>query len=799
MLENLPELTDANFSQQIASQPELASDSYDGTIHTNFKEYADLLASTSVKLAPYQRFVRRFLSHSTPYKSLLVFHGVGTGKTVTATGVCEDFQNYNRNTKNGREYIFIVVVCPRIMMEHFQKGIRDKTDYFFLDYSEFAEFLKENKSNIIDKNYTSGLIVIDEIQNLPVNTKETLLRFVEESKRPELRFLFLSATPIYESPAEILLFLNIMRTNDERGKVTYQEIFTPNGDFLSGVGKKTLLRKATGYVSFVRGENPYTFPFRIYPKVFAEDHTFFASGTSSPFSKKMIPFIDDDDDNNNMNHSFSSILDLFLLYAGKCTDNVGSCSAACCQTCIYKQIMTYLRKTQKRQLRRAVFHLPLHALIMTYPDVSNHYPQEPKYLTGKHGLHRLMHCANPPGIGDFVYKESTLKDMGRIFSKAVIGKYSAKILHILQSLYQQGDNKKKSEGIILIHSNFIYEGLIPVALALEEEGFVRYPHGDGKNLFAATSVVATPPSGSYAFITGDIRLSPNNEAEYAAICNETNKDGREVKVILISSEYSDGMDYKNIRQVHILDPYKNMNRIEQIIGRAVRQFSHKELPFEKRNVQIFLYTCMLKKNKSKEEEKEEETADLFIYRLAESNAIKIGKVTRALKECAVDCLLHHDQTNFTEERLSTLLDEPITQQLSTGQVLDHFKIGDAAYSSACDFMKDCNYNCYTNTVSSANQELATTNANFGLIKKRIREIMKDHFILNKQTFLHMIQASKDFPYEDIMQTIQFMLNNPNETFSDMVGNKGYLGQVHEMFFFIPLNKKKTNFQIKIQS
>jgi hypothetical protein len=35
-----------------------------------------------------------------------------------------------------------------------------------------------------------------------------------------------------------------------------------------------LIRKATGYISYVRGENPYTFPFRVYPDRFAKANTF---------------------------------------------------------------------------------------------------------------------------------------------------------------------------------------------------------------------------------------------------------------------------------------------------------------------------------------------------------------------------------------------------------------------------------------------------------------------------------------------------------------------------------------------
>ena len=46
-------------------------------------------------------------------------------------------------------------------------------------------------------------------------------------------------------------------------------------------------------------------------------------------------------------------------------------------------------------------------------------------------------------------------------------------------------------------------------------------------------------------------------------------------------------DFKNIRQMHILDPWYNFNRQEQTIGRAVRNFSHCALPYIEKNVELY--------------------------------------------------------------------------------------------------------------------------------------------------------------------------------------------------------------------
>jgi hypothetical protein len=304
-----------------------------------------------------------------------------------------------------------------------------------------------------------------------------------------------------------------------------------------------------------------------------------------------------------------------------------------------------------------------------------------------------------------------------------------------------------SEGVILIYSQYIDSGLIPMALALEEMGFTRYGK-DVEPLFKTkpTDVVDVrtmkPPKNKkdfmparYSMITGDPRLSPNNDFEVKGLTDDDkqkgNIEGHKVKVVLISKAGSEGIDLKFIRQVHILEPWYNMNRLDQIIGRAVRNFSHKDLPFEKRNVQIFMYGTLLN-------DSEEEAADLYVYRVAEYKAIQIGKVSRVLKQTAVDCIINSAQTNFTQDKLNNGKDTK--QILSTGAVID-FKIGDAPYSSACDYMKDCmrEDECNPNpnkkiTEADLNEDTYSEKfimTNSEKILQKIRKLFKESFFYKK--------------------------------------------------------------------
>jgi hypothetical protein len=295
-------------------------------------------------------------------------------------------------------------------------------------------------------------------------------------------------------------------------------------------------------------------------------------------------------------------------------------------------------------------------------------------------------------------------------------------------------------------------------------------------------------------ITGDPRLSPNNDFEVKGLTSEDNKDGNKIKVILISRAGSEGIDFKFIRQVHILDPWYNMNRPEQIIGRAVRNLSHKDLPFEKRNVLIFMYGTILDNNI-------EESADLYVYRVAEYKAIQIGKVTRLLKETAVDCIINHDQTKFTQENFQSNLKEPITQELSTGKILNDYKIGDAPFSPSCDYMAECNFNCRPNgTIDENNLNEDTYDEKFiamnsEKILQRIRMLFKETFFYKKETLLKAIRTPKEYPYVQIYFALTQLIDDENEFIVDKYGRNGRLVNISDYYLFQPIELKDKNISI----
>jgi hypothetical protein len=150
--------------------------------------------------------------------------------------------------------------------EEVQKQRRDKIDKSKKGnkVTSRIQMLKDVKIELneriiarLKKEFDNRLIVIDEVHNIRKtedneNKKVAINLELLVKSAENMRFLLLSATPMYNSYKEIVWLLNIMNTNDRRGKIEIKDIFDKNGNFKKN-GEELIIRKATGYISFVRG------------------------------------------------------------------------------------------------------------------------------------------------------------------------------------------------------------------------------------------------------------------------------------------------------------------------------------------------------------------------------------------------------------------------------------------------------------------------------------------------------------------------------------------------------------------
>ncbi len=821
-----PTLNDPNFLVKIAKKLEFSETKYKGDIG-NVEIMADKMCNEERELAPHQIFVRNFLSFNTPYNSLLLYHGLGSGKTCAAVGIMEECRvnfkqlginkkifvlaqpNVQNNFKNELfdlrklkqtngiwtlkscigEQLLKEINCNSIKMtkdaiiKAINKLIRNA--YRFIGYEEFANYIialsniegdykKETKKIIIRKKLNSllenTLIVIDEVHNIRAGTEKKPKRIYDTlmilaNYVDNLRFLFLSATPMFNNSLEIVPLINIMNANDNRSMINVKEVFDENGnlkinkDTGETIGEDILKIKINGYVSYVRGENPYTYPYKIYPILFEPERSI----RQQPYPEKMM--------NGADIIQPIQYIDLFTLSASEYQEKV------------YNYIIDNL-KTENVSFETlesfgyTVLTPLVKALNMVYPNnnfIANKNVRH-ELLYGLEGLRSVMDYSEDKR--EYIYKKNIVDTYGRIFSRENIAKYSPKIKNIIDSI-------ETSKGIILIYSNYLEAGLLPMALALEEFGIKR--HGDVPCLFKEGDV-KNKSHFKYVIISGEKNVSPNNNVDLKACTNESNYNGDEVKVVLISRAGTEGLDFRNIRQVHILEPWYNMNRVNQTIGRAVRTKSHCQLPFLERNVMIFLYGTMFSNNI--------ESTDLYIYRHAEEKAVQIGKINRLLKQNAVDCLLNKEQGNFTEEALDQTY-EIILSNLNKIK----YKIGDKPFSEICDYMESCNFLCNKEkkiresdvTASSYNQDFASFN-NDKIIKK-IKYLFKEYYFLKKEDLIANLNLRTSTSLLQIYSALNKLLYDNNEFLYDRYGKPGKLINIGTYYLFQPIEVLDTNISV----
>jgi len=266
-----------------------------------------------------------------------------------------------------------------------------------------------------------------------------------------------------------------------------------------------------------------------------------------------------------------------------------------------------------------------------------------------------------------------LKDnASKYLSSGALEIYSPKFLQILENL-QDPEN----EGLHLIYSNFrTIEGVGILKLILEANGFAQFKiqkktTGDweiiqseedmnkpkfflytGTETAEEKEILRNIYNSQWGFVPGSIVDKLKETAE-------NNYMGEIVKIMMITSSGAEGINLRNTRFVHIVEPYWHMVRLEQVIGRARRICSHEDLPEELRTVKVFLYMTTLSEEQSKNDKNKELiirdvsridkktplTTDEYLYEIARIKNNINQQLLKAVKESSIDCSLHTAGSN----------------------------------------------------------------------------------------------------------------------------------------------------------
>jgi hypothetical protein len=594
----------------------------------------ELCQRKDFKIASHQRFLRRVLSPDSPVRSLLMVHGTGVGKTCTAIQIAEEYimrpefqekkvlvvssgaveQNFRTQIFEidrvkidtiagtleskqctGRRYLDMLLRIEKEPKNWENPEIRDRLErtadrlinefYEFTTYATFGSTLVSNlmgsaadlitAKQWVKDNLEGRLIIIDEAHNIreggDVKAAKELSKGLAmlAQQVPNVTLVLLTATPMFDTYREIEYFINLFLWNDKRQSpdesVKLDDIFNGEGILKEGPGAETFRRWCQDYVSYVKGENPFTFPFRLPPPLTVT--------TNLPKSYLNKPIGDRER----------------LRYLPL----VESPAAGIQKTVLQREAGKPSEEGEGDEDKTL-----MRATIAVLPE------NKPFDRVFSSEGNRYSYVEEP-----FLTPEK-------------IGNHSAKFKRVLESI-------ERSKGVVLVYSNFVTMGAQLFAMALEEHG---YAPAVGEALLA-NPAYSGPTKGKYGLITA--RLNPKKIERLVKLSkNRKNKNGEALRVIVVSPIASEGIDFRYVRQVHILDPWWNMSRIEQVIGRGLRTCSHADLVFPDQNCTVYLHVVRHGGNR--------ECFDEYTYRIrVEPKAVKIARVRKAMAEYAMDCPLQN--------------------------------------------------------------------------------------------------------------------------------------------------------------
>ena len=753
---------------------------------------ASASASASFDLTPVQRVVRTYVGPGTPYNGMLLFHGVGVGKTCAAVSVAEQYvggggsgaagaaagsgsgnrlrngvivlarpglhENFRRTVFSmakvarradgtpdwdgpsaqctGNAYTDLVPDRHRLTVEQVEARVARivRSRYTFMGLLAFANLVDSLASapgvspavanERLRQRFSDCVLIVDEAHNLrepaggkggrappgapavspgvtpglspgDANKKGSkkvtpqLMRVLRCTENVKL--LLLTATPMFNRAADIVDLLNLLLVNDKRPRISPSEVFADGGKgaLIEPRGAETIRAACKGYVSYASGGDPFTFPLRLPP-----------SASGDPLVLRRFPLRD-------------------LKGASAATSGASGASAGAVPSFGFEVVGTPMGEAQREVYMEAERRLRDGGDIEAVGDLDDEEEEEIEEGAEEAGAKggpganvasamglgmEVGNVAYPAGQHNPSIKNRTGSSIGgfRAGKTGFDGAFRAvRNARPVQFEYRPGvpeflrmrpDGLARHapkvetvvrrilgcEGVALVYSRFIWSGIVPVAMALEHEGFTRF---EAPPLLANTQGTPGGPKGApegrtYAIISGNRDVASDDARALAALTSPANRDGALVRVVLISDRGSEGIDLKHVREVHVLEPWYHINKVEQVVGRAARFCSHAALPPERRNLTVYLHAAVRPVGPSAPsgtarggrkgdrgghprggakgsalngakgsapgwgDDPEVETIDLRAYRIADQKRRFMRPVERILREGAVDCGLH---------------------------------------------------------------------------------------------------------------------------------------------------------------
>jgi hypothetical protein len=533
------------------------------------KSFDQICIPKTYQLQLPQQFLAEFMSPRTPYKGILVYHRIGAGKTCTAIRIAEQWKKTRR----------IVVVLPASLKGNFRNELRS--------LCAGNNYLKPEERKELTSYHPSS----DEYNEIIKKSDDRIDKYYEIFSYNKF------VDSIKENKIKLnnaLLIIDEIQNMVSEGGTYYEELYklikkSPDDLRIVLLSATPMFDKPSEIALTMNLLRPeIKFPIgRAFDRMFI-DIKKTTSGSYIYNTKNLDVF-------KNMIRGYVSYFRGAPPYVFPSVNiRYVRCEMSNFQYSSYKAILRNEEKSgDVKKLKKRM------GKSLNVSQLPNNFFIGTRY------------------VSNIVFPNKLINDEGfnSMTKKKIIDhlpSFSSKFATIINKIM-------RSSGKVFIYSSFKeYAGLKSLVKILEAFGYKNYSKdGEGRKRFAVWS--------------GDESIEYKEEIKGVYNMKE-NLNGSKLKIILGSSSIKEGVSFTGVRQVHIIDPYWNWPRLSQVIGRASRFCSHKDLPEEQRNVKVYIYLAV--------HPDEPETIDEYIYKLSMRKNKLVSEFEKVIKESAVDCSLN---------------------------------------------------------------------------------------------------------------------------------------------------------------
>lgn len=598
-------------------------------------------------LRKYQEFVGKYLDFNSPYRNILLYWEVGVGKTSAALNIYNVLYNY---TAGWNVFIILKASLKGEWLDNIKNWLsKDDFEYrfkniIFINYdSPFADRVFLDALKNVD-NSKKSLYMIDEVHNFIRNVysnvtsgsgkrAQVIYDYIIQDKKenPDTRVAIFSATPAVNNPFELALLFNLLRPGTfPRSELEFNKLF------VSGTGYRTInpntknlfQRRIMGLVSVYTASQPglyatKTFHFVDIPMSDYQDDVY---SYYDEIEAKLASADKGKGDGSKTYKVYTRQACNFVFPAidqrvnGESRPRPGKFRLTERDALKLSEKGELKDMNEKKMIHTSEYLKAINLFITkftTYLDTKNEEDSKNKYT-----------------IFDDI--KTFLKNFGGDFPK--FHNDHPKKSHLYTAMYVSSPkfvnmifNILKSVGPTVVYSNYVMmEGLELFKIYLSYFGFYNF----------MTDMKYQEGRVGYVEFHGGIKTGEQRHDAKDEYNKPENQYGALLKIMLISPAGAEGLSLRNVRQIHIMEPYWNEVRITQMIGRGIRQGSHCQLPIDERHVDVYRYK-VTRKNKTKV------STDQFIEDLARTKDGLIQSFLGAVKEVAVDCELFKNQNSTT--------------------------------------------------------------------------------------------------------------------------------------------------------